>query len=563
MKLRTPRGFQDIMLDEAELREGVCRRIGDYFASMNYRLIETPVAERMDSLSAGFSRDSSPLIDDAFRFVDVDGELLVLRSDVTLPLARVVATRFDNVAGPYRLRYCTDVFREQEALRGQSRVLTQLGVEFLDAKGLEADFEIIQVALGGLAACGLLSYVININNVAIFLACVEQAVQSGNDVSLEWEKAVIASAHKGDFVGVRTLCSQVCMTDELRSCITTLPFVRGGRDALIEARSLIEKASVKEALDALAELEALFNACEVQGLAEHIIVDMSLMPDLNYYTGLVFEIYSPYETLSLGSGGRYDQMAALMGRPMPGAGFAYNVARLASALKSQDDTSSRTPALGADRLKIAIPKGSLYADSLNILEQAGYDVEPLRDPKRQLRILTDDLDVIIAKPTDVAIYVANGAVQCGIGGKDILLEANYPLLELVDLKYGACKFVVAQPDEDDMSLTERALAQGLVRVATKYPRVTGTFFDELGVQAEIVKLNGNIELAPLIGIADVIVDITATGTTLRENHLTPIVDVLDISARFVANPAALRSDARVSSLAKTLYDLTKEGTTCN
>lgn len=564
MKLRTPRGFQDIMLDEAELRESVCRRTGDYFASMNYRLIETPVVERMNALSAGFSRDSSPLIDDAFRFVDVDGELLALRSDVTLPLARVVATRFDNVAGPYRLRYCTDVFREQEALRGQSRVLTQLGVEFLGAQGLEADFEIIQVALGGLAACGLLSYVININNVAIFLACVEQAVSSGNDISEEWQNGVIAAAHKGDFVGVRSLCAGVCMSDELRSCITTLPFVRGGRDALDEARTLIERASVDTALVALGELEALFNACEMQGLAEHIIVDMSLMPDLNYYTGLVFEIYSPYETLSLGSGGRYDQMAALMGRPMPGAGFAYNVARLVSALRAQEDVvPARMSAVNDERLKIAIPKGSLYKDSLDLLERVGFDVEPLRDPKRQLRILTDDLDVIISKPTDVAIYVANGAVQCGIGGKDILLEANYPLLELVDLKFGACKFVVAQPDDDELSLVERALLQGYVRVATKYPRVTGAFFDEQGIQAEIVKLNGNIELAPLIGIADVIVDITATGTTLKENHLAPVVDVLDISARFVANPAALRSDARVSLLAKTLYDLTKEGFACN
>lgn len=560
MKLRTPRGFQDIMLDEAELRESTCRRIGDFFAQASYRLIETPVAERMDVLAAGFSHEKSPLIDDAFRFVDVDGTLLVLRSDVTLPLARVVATRFDNVAGPYRLRYCTDVFREQEALRGQSRMLTQLGVEFLGAEGLEADLEIIQLALGGLGACGLEDYTLNLNNVSIFLACIEAAEKYAQD-GASFKENVLSAAHRGDFVTVRALCDEVALPAELEECITSLPFIRGKRDALDAASRLVNAAGVAQAIEGVKQLTALYNSCELQGLSCPLTLDMSLMPDLTYYTGLVFEIYAPTSPLSLGSGGRYDQMAALMGRSMPGAGFAYNVGRLVAALRAREESPRRIDEV--NRLKIAIPKGSLYKGSLKLLEKCGFDIEPLRDPKRQLRILTDELDVIIAKPTDVAIYVANGAVQCGIGGKDILLEADYPLLEMVDLKFGACKFVVAQPSEDTTSLVERALAQGYVRVATKYPRITGQFFEAQGIQAEIVKLNGNIELAPLIGIADVIVDITATGTTLRENNLVVVTDVMDISARFVANPAAMRNNPEVSALAEKLYALTKVGTSCN
>ena len=561
MKLRTPRGFQDIMLEEAELRESVCRDVGDYFAASGYRLIETPVAERMEVLSAGFSDETSPLIDDAFRFVDVDGELLALRSDVTLPIARVVATRFDQIEGPYRLRYCTDVFREQEALRGQPRELKQLGIELLDAQGFDSDFEIIKLAVGGLDAANLCDFTLNVNNVALFLECIA-AVERNSDEgdSRVWQQSVIAAAHRGDFVAVRNLCDEISMSAALKSCITTLPFLRGGKEVLEEARQLIEAAQAQRALIILDDLCALYEACRAAGFDKRITVDMSLMPDLNYYTGLVFEIYSVFGALSLGGGGRYDRMAELLGRPMPGAGFAFNVGRLVGALRAQaDDIRVRDN----ERIKIAIPKGSLFEDSLQLLEEAGFDIALLRNAKRQLRIETDELDVIIAKPTDVAIYVANGAVDCGIGGKDILLEANYPLLELVDLRYGSCSFVVAQPKSETMTLAQRAIEQGLVRVATKYPRITAQFFDEQGIQAEIVKLNGNIELAPLIGIADVIVDITATGTTLRENNLEPLNDVMNISARFVANAASARSNPRISQLAKRLYDLTKEGSSCN
>lgn len=551
MKLKTPRGFQDSMLEEAELRERITRKVSDYFSDNNYRLIETPMLERMETLSSGFSDEKSPLIDEAFRFVDVDGELLVLRSDVTLPIARVVATRLDNVEGPYRFRYSAEVFREQEALRGEPRELRQLGIEFLDASGTDADLEIVRLAVGGLSAAGLQKFTLNINNVAVFLTCVARVSPAHSC----WEKDVIAAAHRGDFVGVRNLCSQANLSSAFRECLTTLPFLRGGKEVLDEAYQLIASAGISEALQPLQALKELFEACENAGIAQYVTIDMSVMPDLNYYTGLVFETYSPYGALSLGGGGRYDNMAASMGRAMPGAGFAFNVGRLAGALRQQEKGE---PWRDPQRIKIAIPKGSLYEGSLALLEKAGFETTALRDPQRQLRILTDELDVIIAKPTDVAIYVASGAVDCGIGGKDVLLEANYPLLELVDLNFGTCKFVVAQPEADKISLPERALNKGLVRVATKYPRVTACYFEDQGIQAEIVKLNGNIELAPLIGIADVIVDITATGTTLRENRLVSIADVGDITARFVANATSARSNPRISRLVKTLYELTKE-----
>lgn len=209
------------------------------------------------------------------------------------------------------------------------------------------------------------------------------------------------------------------------------------------------------------------------------------------------------------------------------------------------------------RLRIAVPKGALFADSVAMLGAAGLDVTGLADPGRQLIVTTDTAEYIISKPTDVPVYVAYGAVDCGIAGRDVLVEAEVEVVELVDLAFGGCRFVVAGP-EDATDLDARYRSLGVLRVATKYPRIAQAHFDERGIQVELVKLNGNIELAPLIGIADVIVDITATGTTLRQNDLAIIEDVLPSTARFVGNPVAVRTDPRVTALADTLSALSVE-----
>ncbi|TLM79742.1 MAG: ATP phosphoribosyltransferase, partial [Actinobacteria bacterium] len=137
--------------------------------------------------------------------------------------------------------------------------------------------------------------------------------------------------------------------------------------------------------------------------------------------------------------------------------------------------------------------------------------------------------------------------------RDTLVESALEVVELVDLGFGGCKFVVAAL-QDAGDLGERYVHLGVLRVATKYPRIAEMHFAEKGIQVEIVKLNGNIELAPLIGIADCIVDITATGTTLRENKLEIVEDVLPSTARFVGNPAAVRMDERVVRLADVLAE---------
>ena len=209
----------------------------------------------------------------------------------------------------------------------------------------------------------------------------------------------------------------------------------------------------------------------------------------------------------------------------------------------------------ARKLRIAVPKGALNEQAVECLQAAELDVDGLRHIGRQLVISTDEVEYIIVRPSDAPAFVAYGAADCGICGRDSLLESGAQVVELVDLGFGGCRFVVAQPEGATPQIEERYRKLGSIRVATKYPNITLAHYAKTGVQVDIVKLHGNIELAPLTGMAERIVDITATGTTLRENNLEIVEDVLGSTARFFANPCSLRTNDRVVELARTLAEV--------
>lgn len=209
-------------------------------------------------------------------------------------------------------------------------------------------------------------------------------------------------------------------------------------------------------------------------------------------------------------------------------------------------------------IKIAVPKGSLFNDTVALLGEAGLDTTGLESPGRHLIISNPGVDFIIVRPTDAPVFTTYGGADCGICGKDTLVEADLDVLEMVDLKYGYCRFVVAEPEAAAGKAEASYERLGVLRVATKYPRITRSYYEGKGVQVDIIKMHGNIELGPIVGMADRIVDITATGTTLRENRLRVVSEVLGSTARFIANPAAVRTDPRVIELASRLEELTRD-----
>ncbi len=193
-------------------------------------------------------------------------------------------------------------------------------------------------------------------------------------------------------------------------------------------------------------------------------------------------------------------------------------------------------------LRIAVPRGALLEDTLDLLDEIGLDTTEVRENDRKL--LFDHPGIITMRPSDVPTYVEAGAADLGITGKDVLLEqAEREVYELRDLGFGRCTMVVATTEGED-PVQDALRHLGVVRVATKYPRVASEHFQATGRQAEIVEVKGSVELAPLTGLAEAIVDLTATGTTLRENHLVIREEITVCTARLIANPVADKLKAR-------------------
>jgi len=198
--------------------------------------------------------------------------------------------------------------------------------------------------------------------------------------------------------------------------------------------------------------------------------------------------------------------------------------------------SSRLGRLRTDRLRLAVPRGALFDGSLELLERLGVDTAEVRSNER--RLLFEDAGLVTMRPSDVPTYVEHGAADIGITGKDVLLEqSEREVYELLDLGFGRCRMVVAARAGDD-ALGEALRRLGRVRVATKYPRIAADWFTRTGRQAEIVEVKGSVELAPLTGLVDGIVDLTASGRTLAENGLEVTEEIGECSARLIANPVA-------------------------
>lgn len=205
----------------------------------------------------------------------------------------------------------------------------------------------------------------------------------------------------------------------------------------------------------------------------------------------------------------------------------------------------------SDVLTIAMPKGRIFEEAAELLRRAGFQLPPEFDDSRKLIIDVpeENFRFILAKPMDVPTYVEHGVADLGIAGKDVMLEEERDVYELLDLKISACYLAVA-------GLPNTRLNDVAPKIATKYPQIAAAYFREQGEQVEIIKLNGSIELAPMIGLADRIVDIVSTGRTLKENGLVEYETIVGITSRLIVNPVSYRiMDERISELVGRLTEV--------
>ncbi len=449
-----------------------------------------------------YMRNKEFLISDGLiTFNDPNGKLLALKPDVTLSIIKYAR---DIPGQVQRFYYTENVYRLSETDHRYKEIM-QTGLECIGDTTREDTVQVVRLALGS-AGCisGQCRTVFShIGFVSRFLQ--DQAIGQG-----EWK-----ALFEKNLDGLKAHCSDAQLA-AAAALMATYPDARRAQAALLPHCT---GPQTRQALDVFAQLYDAIAPEKAQ-------VDFTLTEPVGYYSGIVFKSYHPGIARAILSGGEYSNLMQKMGRRSRAVGFAVYLDELERLEESQCD----------DYINIALPKGRLGEKVYAMFEKAGFDCPAIREENRRLVFENPEkkLRYFWVKPSDVAIYVARGAADLGVAGSDILMEYRPEVFELCDLGVGKCRMAVAAPKgfREDETKT--------LRVATKFTNIAQKYYAEKGRDIDIIHLNGSIELAPLLGLSDVIVDIVETGKTLVENGLEPREDITPISARLIANKAAYR-----------------------
>jgi ATP phosphoribosyltransferase regulatory subunit len=311
-----PPGSRDVLPDEMlELRRLNAALI-EVFESYGYGEVATPTIEYDEVLARGDGRTA----ESAYRLLDERGDLLALRSDMTVPIARLVASRYANAEPPLRLCYLANAFRAVRPQRGQRREFVQAGVELIGAPAPQGTAEVVEVLQAALEAAGLERAVIGLGDADLYRQLLAELGVAGEALDSVLERLAMH-----DVVGLEAELSALeGVSDEQCATCVALSQLRGGREVLDEARAM-GGAAVERATARIGET---FEALEARGAAERIQIDLGLLRDLGYYSGAILEVYDPAVGYVLGGGGRYDGLLKRFGMDLPAAGFALYVERV-------------------------------------------------------------------------------------------------------------------------------------------------------------------------------------------------------------------------------------------
>ena len=451
-------------------------------------------------------------------FTDLDGRLLALKPDVTLSIAK---TAQPAPGETLRYYYHENVYRPS-AESHTFKEIGQMGLEFLGGVGEAEVQQAVCLAAQSLGQLGT-DWVLEVSHMGYLFGLLD-ALQVPEDARAGLlRKLGQKNAHE-----LRAAALAAGLDEDAADTLCRVLTLCGGyADTLPRAEALCRNDAMRAAV---AELQGLAGPLEQAGGA--IRLDLTLAGEMEYYNGLVFQGYLKALPRPLLKGGRYD---LLMQQFTPGAGaigfavYLDELDRLSAPLSPVQKNSTDKV-----MLNVALPKGRLGDKVYNLLAGIGYGCPEDYNATRKLVVENPAAGIryFLVKPSDVAIYVEHGAADVGIVGKDILTEAEVDVYELLDTGLGKCRMCVAAPADyqDDPSRP--------VRVATKFVNIAKAYYASQGRDIDIIKLNGSIELAPILGLSDVIVDIVETGTTLRENGLKVVTEFLPISARFIANKAS-------------------------
>ena len=508
-RISTPEGTRDLLFASCRALRQTERAVREALEACGYSEVITPAVEYYDVFA-----QANPELDqqNMLKIIDRSGRICVARPDNTTPIARIAATRLDDAALPVRLYYSQKVFRSVAGGHGHKGEFLQVGAELIGADGLDADRDILSAAFGALSKTGADSFRIELGHAEIYKALIEEL--GAEELAAEGIRRLIENK------------SFAALGDALA------PY--GDRPA---AKALGAMPQLFGGIEVLDEVERLTGNVRVLGAVAYgkrIMIDLGLVHEMDYYTGVMFRGYIGGAGAAILSGGRYNSLCAKFGRDLPAGGFGIDVERVAESLQGAARPEAATR---RDTVRIALTKGRLEKKTLALLKSAGYDISELEAGSRKLIFALPGagIEIVLAKAADVITYVEHGVCDMGVVGKDTIMEKGGSFYEMVDLGFGKCRFALATKKGKDVYGGYKTPV-----IATKYPAVTKAFFHKKNMDVETIKIEGSVELAPLLELADAIVDIVETGTTLKENGLEVIEDVAPISARVIVNLASAK-----------------------
>ncbi len=470
--------------------------------------------------------------DHVITFTDTDGKLMALKPDVTLS---IIKNSIDTPEQTQKVFYNENVYRVSKGT-GSFKEIMQTGVECFGNVGIEQICEVLALAAKSLK---LLSRgaVLALSDLGILSDIVEN---SGLDA--EHKRLLYAAIGEKNLPQIDLLCGG----SETARALKHLLSLRGTAAEILPQLKFVPGAK-NGACDRFCQVLDVLSKNELFGMFR---IDFSVTGDTHYYNGIIFKGFIPEVPADVLSGGQYDHLMHRMGRRSSAIGFAVYTDAL-----DRLDLSDNAVQQDDGFVNIALPKGRLGEKIYDLFARAGFECPSILEPNRKLIFENPEKGVryFWVKPSDVAIYVEHGAADIGVAGKDITLEYEPDVYELLDLKKGVCRMAVAAPKGyvDDPSKT--------LRVATKFANIAKTYYRTRGRDIDIIHLNGSIEIAPILGLSDVIVDIVETGATLKENDLEVLETVVPISARLIANKASYKfKENRIEQITRGLSRVTEE-----
>jgi ATP phosphoribosyltransferase regulatory subunit len=316
---RIPSGTRDFLPDEMRELRAMTDRVRAVFETAGYGEVYTPALEYEATFTRAHMDSGRP----AYRVFDEHGNVLVLRSDMTVPIARLVATRYHDAEPPLRFCYFAHAYRGVRPQRGQSREFLQAGIELIGAESPEGTAEVLSVLCDALDAAGLETYRVGLGDAALYPALLDRL----NVDDPDQRERILTELADGDFVGLQREITALSLSPGDAALLLDVPQTRGGPEVLQTLSGPLEHAAT-----GMRAVHALL----APSVAKRIIFDLGLIRGLGYYTGAVFQVYDPAYGVPIGIGGRYDDLLGQFGRPLPAVGFSLNVERLHIALTSEE-----------------------------------------------------------------------------------------------------------------------------------------------------------------------------------------------------------------------------------